>query len=193
MAQRTTKEGRMMLDFLSEWELATRVYFYIAVTGSVVYLFKLLSSWIGIDADPDFELELDNDSDFQLITIQTVSLFLLAFGWMGVFSTTSNLESFLSFGIAFVFAVISVTLEIWLFFKIKKLEQIPKFPVEDCIGLTGQVYLVIPEKGQGEVQVSVHGKRKIFKAIAENGQRIDSFRPVRITGVNGNQLIVIES
>lgn len=182
-----------MFEIIETWPTGTKIYFYIAVTGSSIYLFKLLSSWIGADTDSEIDVEIENDADFKILTIQTVALFLLAFGWMGFFSTDSSVDVFFSFGIAFLFGIVAVALEIWLFFKIKKLEQIPKFPIEDCIGLMGRVYLTIPEQGHGQVQISVHGKRKIFQAISETGLKIESFHDIKVVGVKDNTLIVKES
>lgn len=180
-----------MLGFYESANLFVKCYFIVGGIGTIVYVLKILSSMIG--ADTEMMEDFHDDSDFKLFTTQTISLFMMGFGWMGVFLTTaSGLELLASFLIASGFGVAVTAFEIWLISKMRGLEQIPVFDIQECVGVQGQVYLKIPENGKGEVQISVHGKRKIFKARSFNNFTIESFKPIEVVAIEGQILVVKE-
>jgi membrane-bound ClpP family serine protease len=116
---------------------------------------------------------------------------MMGFGWMGIFlSTSSGLDFFVGFLVASGFGLAIAAFEIWLISKMKSLEQIPKFETKDCIGQQGQVYLKIPNNRMGEIQISIHGKRKIYKARSITGLAIESFQTIEVVDVESQVLVV---
>jgi hypothetical protein len=54
------------------------------------------------------------------------------------------------------------------------------------------VYLGIPPKGSGQVQVPVQGALKIFDAVSKEGKNIKTGKKVRVTGTVDNKTLIVE-
>ena len=62
-----------------------------------------------------------------------------------------------------------------------------------AVGRTGQVYMTIPEQGNGagQVRVSVSGRRMIVPARTE-GPGLDAFTDIRVVSVRDDGVLIVE-
>jgi membrane protein implicated in regulation of membrane protease activity len=110
---------------------------------------------------------------------------------MGVFlKMNTAMETAFLFLISFGFAVVPTAFEIWLFAKLKGLEEISEKNPAEAIGKIGKVYLTIPENGIGEIEIAFGGGLRIWKAKSLNGNRIESFSQIKVEQFDGSILIV---
>ena len=73
----------------------------------------------------------------------------------------------------------------------KRLQSDGTIRISNAIGEAGTVYLTIPPKGSGQVQVVVQGTLKIFDAISSKKTGLATGDKVKIIDVaDGNTLIV---
>ncbi|MBK8396007.1 MAG: hypothetical protein IPL26_12325 [Leptospiraceae bacterium] len=174
-----------MLEFES-------IYFYTAAIGTFLFVLKLLLSFFGSDTDSIDMDALDPDNlDFKFLSLQTISIFAAAFGWMGMYlQKNTSLAVYLSLTIATVFGLSCSVFEIWLFAKVKGLSQINKLDLANAIGKVGKVYMTIPEYGVGEIQVSFQGSMKNLKAISKSGEKISAFEEIKVSSVKDGILVV---
>ncbi|MCB1191336.1 MAG: NfeD family protein [Leptospiraceae bacterium] len=166
-----------------------KVFWFMAISGTIAYLIKLVIGFIGGEFSID-DIELDNE-DFQYFSFQTLFMLVMSIGWMGIFTIeylTWDLLRGISISVAF--GIFVACIEVYIFYKLRSLHEIHVGNTQNAIGKIGKVYLTIPENGTGEVQVSFEGSLKNMKAISENGENIKSFTDVKVIGVKDNTLIV---
>ncbi|HMV78909.1 MAG TPA: hypothetical protein PK683_03995 [Leptospiraceae bacterium] len=165
------------------------VYLYSGIFGLIILGAKLTLSIFGADHhSADFD---SSSSDFGIISLQTVSVYIAGAGWMGYILTQKtgwdSVQNGLAAGLA---GLLLAAFEMFLIYKMKGLNQINEFNLEEAVGKTGIVYLTVPENGTGEVQVSFFGSMKNRKAVSENGEKIESFEKIIVTGIDNDVLIV---
>ena len=173
-------------------EYLETIYFYMAISGTIFFFIKFALSLFGHDGDLHGADAFDPDNlDFKFLSLQTISIFSAAFGWMGLFIfKQTGLGVNISFALAFVFGFVSAGFEIWIFTKVKGLAQINELNLNNAIGKIGKVYLTIPENSVGEIQVSFQGSMKNIKAMSLTGEKIPAFTEIKVSSVRDGILVV---
>ena len=80
-----------------------------------------------------------------------------------------------------------------LMFAVRQMSEVGRYDTATAIGTTAKVYLTIPAKGegQGQVEVTVSGRRKVMQAITE-GDSISAFSAVKVVGVRDDDVFIVE-
>ncbi|MBP7283670.1 MAG: hypothetical protein KBA66_18935 [Leptospiraceae bacterium] len=168
------------------------IYFFMAVIGTILFVLKLALSIFGGDSDSiDLDALDPDNTDFKFLSLQTISIFSAAMGWMGLYLYKhTSLGVYISLTLALIFGVVCSGFEIWLFTKVKGLGQINRLDLTNAIGKVGKVYLTIPEFGVGEIQVSFQGSMKNIKAVSSSGEKIPAFEEIKVSSVRDGILVV---
>lgn len=174
-----------------------RIYWYIAIAASLIFIIQTVLSFVGTDADIDGDIDLDTDSSSyfsSIFSFRNLINFLLGFGWTGVafYRTIGNtaLLAALAVGVGLLF--------IFIFFIIMrfmmKLAENNAFDINDAVEKTADVYLTIPagKSGKGKVLVSVKGSVHELSAMTKMPMEIKSGQVVRITSVIDNNTLMVE-
>jgi membrane protein implicated in regulation of membrane protease activity len=188
------------------------IYWGSTIIGGTLFILRTIMMLVGgsldlgdgdFDADVDMDgdlsmdgdhLDTDPDSDFsfKLLSMQGFTAFFMMFGLVGLTLLKANVAVLLTIlggGIAGTFAVWVISL---LFSQMKRLQSDGTLQIENAIGKSGSVYLNIPAKGTGQVQVTVQGGLKIFDAFSKNGQRITTGEKISVTGTVDNKTLIVE-
>ncbi|NDW08979.1 serine protease [Dysgonomonas sp. 520] len=174
-------------------ESPERVYWYIAIGASIVFVLLTIASFFGGDSDVDVETQVgEAESPFHLFSLRNIINFLLGFGWTGVVFY-GNIENQIILGLlailvgALFVAVFFMTMRSFL-----KLTENNTFSLEQAVGKTGNVYLKIPPQktGKGKVLISVKGSVRELEAVTEDESAIETGRTVEVVAVEGSALIV---
>jgi hypothetical protein len=187
-----------MNDFFSNMDSAERIYWYIAIASSLIFIIQTILSFVGSDTDMEGDLDFEADSSsFHLSSIfsfRNLINFLLGFGWTGVafYNTIENkmLLNILALGIGILFIAI--------FFMIMKvmmrLAENNAFDINETVGKTADVYLTVPagKSGKGKVLVSVRGSVHELSAMTKMPMEIKSGQVVRITSVIDSNTLLVE-
>ena len=174
----------------------------IAIGATTLFVLKLIALFLGADGgdgDPSADIDdaslhhTDSDSDFKLFSLQAILAFLMGFGWMGWQLYGGGQSATISIVGAFVVGVAMMVFTAWLMSLLTKFNKEPSLDVGKAVGLTGRVYLTIPEKrsGQGKVEVVI-GETKVIMSAVTDGNKIESFADVKITAVENNEVLVVE-
>lgn len=188
----------MGFDFLTSADMLGKVFWYCAIGGTAFFMIRLVMMLIGHDFDShgDGGIHMDTHSDaaFQLFSINSVTSFLMMFGWGGLTAYIQfKLGSTLSILIA-IFVGIAAMFTIALIFKLamRLVSKGEEFKIEDTVGLNASVYQRIPAEGSGKVNVSLPGGiLKELDAISEEKVVIDSFKTVKVVKVIDNKTISV--
>lgn len=154
----------------------------------------------GIDVDHDISLDADHtdsfaDSDFsfKLLSMQGLTAFFMMFGLVGLALLKAKIAVAITMfggGVAGSFAVWVISL---IFVQMKRLQSDGTLNIQNAIGQSGSVYLIIPTKGTGQVQVTVQGALRIFDAISTDGDIIETGKKIRVSGTIDNNTLVVEN
>jgi len=151
----------------------------------------------GLDLDMDVDVDVDsNTGEVAVISLQTVSAFLLGFGWMG-FAAYRFLEIGFTgsavIGLASGFGV--AWLMVTLLKMLMRIQTDANVSITQAVGLTGSVYARVPPKGEGrgEVVLVIGSGEHRFRAIQERTEPIDRHARVRVVRANvEDNTVVVE-
>ena len=129
-------------------------------------LFGLGGSDAGIDGDADLgdagpELN-DGPGDgtvaaFKLLSIRSLIAFGMLFGWAGALYLERGLDVRTAVFYAFVWGSAGMGVVAYFFHNVRKLTETGNANLDTCVGTSGEVYLDIPQCGNGQVRVMESG------------------------------------
>ena len=160
------------------------IYWGIAILASLVFTIQTIMLFVGFDTDVDFgggDVAFDVDG-LALVSVKTVSCFLLGFGWSGVilapFFENGWIVALISLGVGALFM-----LGAWFLLKqVLTLSQDNTFHADKIVGYTADVYLRIPADADksGKVMVSYEGSLHELQAFNASKEDIPTGAKVRI-------------
>lgn len=172
-----------------------------AIVGGIFTLIRLVLQFVGgeVDGDVDADIDLDEagpehaDSDigFKILSLQSLSSFLLMFGLVGLaMSRQSGYSAFPAVAGGSLAGVASVWLIGKIFALFNKLQSSGTLPNAAARGATGTVYLTIPEAGVGRVTLRVRERLREYDAMASDGKAIPTDSAVEVVDVRDDVMIV---
>lgn len=189
---------RLLFDWPNLHDLAGAdavVYAVLALLGTFVFVLRMGASLLfGIDGDADFDSgDIDHDG-FGLLSVLSVTAFLMGTGWGGLIARlewglTPMISALVAIGIgsAFLFGAAG------LMFTLKRAAHEITYDPTDAVGKVGTVYMTIPEhgKGSGKVRVDVQGRSVMVDAVSASAT-IPSFADVRVVEARDANTLIVE-
>ena len=157
-----------------------------------------------MDVDVDVDVDVDGDMDggdfeggdsdisFRLLSFQGVTAFFMMFGLVGL---ALSYQSKVPHGFAIAGAIIAGLGTVWvmncIFKAMSGLQSSGTIKMKNAIGKQGTVYLHIPDTGTGKARVSIQNQLKVYDAMSEGDQEIDTGERIQVVSiVSGNVLVV---
>ncbi len=169
-------------------------YLVLALSSTLAYVLKLVTGFFGDVDGTDIDIDAGADT-FSLLSLLSVLAFLMGFGWMGLVSRVSwSLGPVLSALLATGFGTGLLFGTAFMMNGLRRMTHIPRYSARSALGRTVKVYLTIPPKGQGQgqVEVTVSGRRKVMAAVSASDQ-IPAFAAARIVDLRKDDVFVVES
>jgi len=192
-----------MNEFYISLSALEKFYLFAAIAGGVVFIIRFGLALIGMDHDADFDVATgvdgdidldhgDSDASFQVLSVQSISAFVLMFGMVGLTFTQifPGVMEFMSILPAAVAGVITVWIIVKLMSLLYGLQSSGTMDVKNAIGAEGTVYLNIPEGGCGKVQVSFQNRLVEFDAVSQDGSELKTGTHIRVVFMKGDNLVV---
>ncbi len=186
-----------MFDFLDSLESMHRIFWYISLTASLIFLVQTILTFLGGDSSDGLNADFDGDfhhadAPFQLFSFRNLINFLLGFGWTGVAFFNAIDNKILLIVLAVLVGIAFVLLFFFLILQILKLTEDNTFKIENLTGKTGEVYLNIPGNmnGKGKIQISHKGTSHELQAMTRSEESIPSGSFVKVASVEDKILIV---
>ena len=174
------------------------IYLFLAVTATLLFLVRMgLQFFFGdvdMDLDGAVDAHMDSTGAFELFSLLSVLAFFMGVGWMGLACRVNwGLGSAVSAVSATAFGLSLMGLSAGLMYAVRQMTHEGRYDVKTAIGQTAKVYLTIPAKGQGQgqVEVTVSGRRKVLPAMSASDE-IPAFTRVTIVDVVGEETYVVE-
>lgn len=191
-------------SFLAEMEGVQKVFWIIALAASLVFIIQTVITFIGLGTDMDVDAgpdsidglgdSVEDGSLSGLFSFRNLINFLLGYGWAGVLLHDSIGSRLLLQIVAIAVGIAFVAAFVFMFRQLMKLSHDGSFRMTEAVGLTADVYLRIPASrtGRGKVQLSVKGSIHEIDAVTDRGTEIPTGDHVRIVGVLGDDLLLVE-
>jgi len=170
-----------------------------AGAGGIMFLLRLVLQLIGSDHGVDACAGLvhgdvghgDADVSFKILTLQGLTSFFVMFGLVGfALHKQSHVGALFSIAGAVAVGLGTVWIMGKLFATAGRLQSSGTVDVTSAIGGEGTVYVTIPPKGTGVVQVVFKNHLREFDAVSHNREEIKTGERVRVTWLEGNVLFV---
>lgn len=188
----------------SDLSSTENIFWVCAILGSLFFLFKILVTLAGggdLDVESDVNADALDSIDahgtevaFKLISLTSISSFIMMFGWVGLASYSQfGLTTLPSLLVAFVAGLITMYLVGKLFLVAGNFtSKGASFSKTDLIGQVASVYHEIPENGRGKIQITIAGMHREFEAESDNNQKIESFKSVKIIKLLNESTVIVK-
>jgi membrane protein implicated in regulation of membrane protease activity len=176
------------------------VFLGCAVLGGGTFVIRTVLQFLGVggdDADAGSDIDdvhADADAGFRVLSLQGLSAFFMMFGLVGLALVRQNgVPATLALAVAAAAGAASVWLIGRIFAFMAKLQSSGTMNMYSAIGEEGSVYLTLQRGGVGQVQVAVQGRLGVFEAREQDGKEIATGRRVRVVGVAGGDVLVVQA
>ena len=176
------------------------VFLGCAVLGGGTFVIRTVLQFLGVggdDADAGSDIDdvhADADAGFRVLSLQGLSAFFMMFGLVGLALVRQNgVPATLALAVAAAAGAASVWLIGRIFGFMAKLQSSGTMNMYSAIGEEGSVYLTLQRGGVGQVQVAVQGRLGVFEAREQDGKEIATGRRVRVVGVAGGDVLVVQA
>jgi hypothetical protein len=176
-----------------------------AFFGTFVFLIRVVLMFLGA-AGLDFHHDVhidggggagdvhhDSSDAFKLLSIQTITAFLMGFGWAGLIAYRG-----MDWGVpmSLLLGAAGGVGMVWLVGILLKaafdLQTSGNIPIEATIGVEGTVYVSVPEpgKGTGQVTLVIGNRQRTYNAVSE-GAPLATHTRIRVTRVNDDHTLTV--
>lgn len=205
-----------MIAFLHDWSGLEKFFLVSAIIGGVFFIIRLVLQFVGghggdgafdghfdignTDVDAGTEVHSgygeghvdDTDISFKVLSFQGLTSFFMMFGLVGLaLYRQSGWDPAQSIAGATMAGLATVWLLKWIFNAARNLQSSGNIKLENAIGKDGTVYLTIPPKGTGKVQVKVQNHLKIFDAVTEGDLPIKTGQQVQVLRIASGTILVV--
>ena len=187
-----------MAEWFSNLEFFPKVYWIIAIIGSLIFTIVMTMSFIGGDTDgiDDLDTEIDGDTGigFQFITFKNLVGFFTIFGWSGIACIDAGLSQPLTIIISSVSGLVMMIIMAGLLYFMSKLTDSGTLDFNNAIDAIGEVYLTIgaDRSRMGKVSVRVQGTMRELDALTDSLNDLKSGSIIKVVDVTSNGILIVD-
>lgn len=192
-----------LIDRLTELVVLERIYWYLAIPFTVLFIIQLATTFIGLDSADGMEgveegLDVDDDfepgSTFNLFTVKNFITFFTVFGWSGITFSNAGMGNFITLLISAILGIVVMLIVSALFYFATKLTYNGTMQIEHAKGATGKVYIPIPAKrnGVGKVSITFQDSFRELEAMTDDENSISTGTVVEVMDVVSNRILLVK-
>jgi membrane protein implicated in regulation of membrane protease activity len=197
----------MIAIWWAELSLVMKILWGVTLTASLVFIIQSVLTFIGADADSNFDVDVDTSMDgadlsnidggSNLYTFRNFVNFILGFGWSAILLQESVPSVPLRIILSVLIGMGLVAAVMYLFKWLSGMQQSGNINLQrSAAGCEGKVYLTIPEcrSGSGKVQITINGAVREYDAVTESDTPLKTGSSIRVVdAIDANTLLVEES
>lgn len=188
------------MEWFSSLEWFDKIFWVVALIGSVFFLIMLVTTFFGGDVDMDSDIggaDVDFDVDgggFSFFTIKNLVAFFTIFGWAGIAAIDAGLSKALVIFVAFASGLLMMLVMASLFYMISKLNDSGTLITKNAIGAIGDVYLTVGASRSriGKVNVRIQGALRELEGLTDEKEDLKQGTVVKVIDVTTNGILIIE-
>ncbi|MGB6150946.1 MAG: hypothetical protein WBG48_03050 [Pricia sp.] len=179
--------------------LFEKIYWIVAVVGSVILVILLAMTFIGgeldeVDGDVDTEIEGDTGIEFQFLSFKNLVGFFTIFGWSGIACIEAGLSYALTVVISLICGLLMMLAMSSLFYYLGKLQSSGSLRFKNALNQVGEVYLTIGAKRSrvGKVSINVQGTLREMDALTDETKDLQQSDVIIVKEVTANGILIVE-
>lgn len=186
-----------MFDFLTNADPTLKIFWYVAIPISIIFLIQTVLTFLGADAndggDANFGGDFDAEAPFQLFSLRNLINFLLGFSWGGISLWNTIENKTILIVVALLIGISFLVFFLVVMRQLAKMQEDNTVHIEHAINKTGSVYLTIPESksGFGKIQISIRGSQREYQAVTR-GEALPSGTAIRVIEILDDNLCLVE-
>ena len=187
------------MEWFSALDGFSQFFWVIALVGSLIFLFVIITTFLGMDGGDDFdgidsEMDADTGIGFQFITFKNLVGFFTIFGWIGIACINSGFSKPMSVIIALGCGLLMMSIMAAMFYGMRKLSDSGTLDYKNAIGAIGEVYLTIGDNRSkmGKVSVRVQGTLRELEALSDSLSELKSGTIIQVMDVTSNGILIVE-
>jgi hypothetical protein len=177
---------------------AEKFFWLVAIFATVLQVLLLAGSAFG-DTDHDSGAH-GGDGDghgahgLKLLSVRTVTAFLVGFGWAGALGLGSGLSAAASAAIAVLSGIVFGLLILGTLKLLISLRSDGTLDYRNAVGVAGKVYVTVPaaRAGTGQVELLLQGRLITADAATESAEPLAPMSPVRVVAVEPGNVLVVQ-
>ncbi|WP_348634886.1 hypothetical protein [Winogradskyella sp. SYSU M77433] len=187
-----------MAEWFSNLDFLPKVYWIVAITGSIIFAIVMVMAFVGGDADDIGDIDADLDSDvgagFQFISFKNLVGFFTIFGWSGIACIDAGLSTPVTIVISIISGLLMMVVMASLFYFISKLSDSGTLNYKNAIDAVGEVYLTIGADRSkiGKVSVNVQGTIRELDALTDSLTELKSGTVIKVIDVTSNGILIVD-
>ena len=187
-----------MAEWYSNLDFLSKVYWLVAIIGSLIFSVVMIMAFTGGDADDIGDIDSDIDADagagFQFITFKNLVGFFTIFGWSGIACIDAGLSTPLTIVISIFSGLMMMVIMASLFYFISKLTDSGTLNYKNAIDAVGEVYLTIgaDRSKMGKVTVNVQGSMRELDALTDSLTELKSGTIIKVVDVTANGILIVD-
>lgn len=189
---------KIMAEWFSNLEFLSKVYWLVAIIGSLVFSAVMIMAFTGGDADDIGDVDSDMNADvgagFQFISFKNLVGFFTIFGWSGIACIDAGLSTPITIVISVISGLLMMVIMAALFYFISKLSDSGTLNYKNAIDAVGEVYLTIgaDRSRMGKVSVSVQGSVRELDALTDSLTELKSGAIIKVVDVTSNGILIVD-
>lgn len=187
-----------MIESFSELPSFQKIYWIITGISTLVFLFVLISTFIGADSDDigdvDAEVDADTGAGFQFFTFKNLVAFFTIFGWSGIASIDAGNSKTITIIISIICGLAMMFVMAAMFYYISKLTSSGTLKMQNALNSIGEVYLTVGANRSkiGKIQIKIQGALRELEAITDANQDLKQGQIIKVIEVTNNGILIIE-
>ncbi|WP_290701802.1 hypothetical protein [Lacinutrix sp.] len=187
-----------MTDWFFNLELFSKIYWSIALIGSLFFIFTTISAFLGGDTDDfgdvDSDIEADTGIGFQFITFRNLVGFFTLFGWSGIACIDAGFSKPLTIVISLACGLIMMAIMAAMFFYMNKLSDSGTMKFKNAVNTIGEVYLTVGANRSsiGKAHIKVQGALRELEALTDEENDLKSGTVIKVKEITENGILIIE-
>ena len=142
--------------------------------------------------DIDHGAHADGDAGLKLLTLQGVTAFIMMFGLTAFsFSRNSAFGNLVTILIGIVVGFFGMWLIAKGFALMRSMQSSGNIELYDAIGEEGTVYLTIPPKGIGKIQVVISGRLMVRDAVSQDEVELKTGERVCVSEIDSGGMLTV--
>ncbi len=180
------------MSWWNEITLIEQILYIIATASTIILLIQTV--FLMIDTNTSAK-----DSDMvkpEFFTMRGVLSFFSIGSWIVIVVYKATCNYYLSFGIGVAAGLLTMFLIAIVLQKAVSVQKSRNVDLKELVGVSGNVYLTVPPRGEGKGKVSVitkGNKLTVFDAIAYEDNKIPTGKGIKVVDVLEHALLLVES
>lgn len=186
-----------MENWFEALTLFEKIYWIVAIAGSVILLILIVMTLVGGDVDDLGDVDADIDGDtgigFQFLSFKNLMGFLTIFGWSGLACLDNGLSTGMTIFISVVCGLLMMLAMASLFYYLSKLQSSGTLNLKNAKDQIGEVYLTVGANRSriGKVSVNVQGTLRELQALTDEDKDLVQGNVVKVHDVTDTGILIV--